>query len=100
MQSILFRNEFLNHSAPMNRMAVNDQNQMSRNETQQLFDKSDHLFSGKRMPIGLNTQPYPSAIRRNQQGAQKIEALVVRNTGPLDGCLTPPRPGAFEWGNQ
>ena len=77
-------------------MTVNDQNQGAGDDPQELLDKSDHLFSGQRMPVGLHAEPEPLALRRNQQGTQQIEALVVRNAGPLDRGPAPAGPGTLQ----
>ena len=96
MQTFLFRHKFLNHLALVDRMAVNDQHQGSGYNPQKLFQKGDHLFTGQSMPVGLNTEPYPSALGRNQQRTQKIETLIVSDAGPLAGGLASSGPGAFE----
>jgi len=96
MQTFLLRHKLLNQPALMHRMTVNDQNQRSGDDPQELLDKSDHLFSSQRMPVGLHTEPEPLVLRRNQQGTQQIEALVVRNTGPLDRGLAPAGPGTLQ----
>jgi len=77
-------------------MTINHQHQRSGHDPQELLHKGDHLFSGQRMPVRLNTQFYPSALRRNQQRTQQIETLVMGDAGPSLRGLASSGPGTLQ----
>jgi len=77
-------------------MAVQNHNQGSRRQVKDLLKKSNHLFSGQGVPVGLDSQSDLPALRGNQECSQYIEALVVRNARPMGRRLTSARPGALQ----
>ena len=92
----MFGQKLLYDLAFVNGMAVPHENDRSRNTTEDLLEKGDHLFSGQAVPIGLEAQPNSFSIRRNQQHAQEIKTLVMFDAGADDRCLTAASPAALE----
>ena len=100
VQSFVSSQKILNRFALVNGMTIPDQHDRSRNETENLSKKMDHLFAGETMPVRTNTQPNSFALGRDQQRSQQIETLVMIDGSPLDRRLAAPRPGPFERRNK
>ena len=100
MQSFMSRQKLLYHLALVNRMAIPNHDNGARHPIKNLLKEGNHLFTGQTMPIRTDTQTNSFAFRRDQQGSQQVETLVMINGGLLDRCLTSPRPGPFQWRNQ
>lgn len=100
MQPFVSSQEILNCLALVNRMAIPDEDNRSRNEMENLSQKADDLFAGETMPVRTNTQTNSFALGRDQQRSQQIETLMMINGGSLDRRLAAPRPGPFERRNE
>src|SRR5512141_2072498 len=92
--------KLLHHLALMDRMAIPDQNDGTRQPVENLLKEGDHFFTCQAMPIRTDTQTNSFAFRRDQQRSQQVETLVMVDGGLPDRCLTTSRPGPFERRNK
>lgn len=99
-KALMCLNEFLYNLAFVDGMPIPNQDNETTHKAKQLFEKSDHLFTGQAIPIRLDGQSDFLALGRNQQSAQNVETVVMINTRSNHRRLPAPRPSAFERRNQ
>lgn len=77
-------------------MVVPHQNDLARNDPQNLLQESDHLFATQAAPIGTCGQLDLSAIQTHQQCTQHVQPLVMLQAGTNSRCASTWRPTALE----
>jgi len=88
--------KILNQLALMDGMVVPDQDHLTRDRSQQLLQKGNHLLATQAASIRADHQFDLAARRTDQQGAQQIQPLVMLQAGSQGWGLTSRRPAAFE----
>lgn len=96
MQVRMLSNQFLNEVAFMDGMVIPDQNDLAWNCPQQLLQKSDDLFTAQAAPIRAGGQFDLAPIGADQQCAQQVQPLVMRQAGAKGGRLSTWRPTSLE----
>ncbi len=100
MQARILRNEFLNKTSFVGGMVVLNQHDFARDRSQQLLQKSDHLFTTQAMPIRADSQFNLAAIWADRKGTQQVQPLMVRQAGADDRRMSTRRPTPLERRNQ
>ena len=67
---------------------------------QQVFEEGDDLLTSERAMMQSSGQVNALPRWADQQGADDIDATVMRDAGTHHRRLAPRCPGAFEWRNQ
>ena len=96
MQARVLSNELLNKLAFMDGMVIPHQNDLTRNCSQQLLQKSDDLFTTQAVTIRANGQFDLAPSWANQQRTQQVQPLVMRQAGAEGGRMSTRRPTPFE----
>ena len=100
MQTRMLSDELLDQLALVNGMVIPDQDDRAMDLTQQVFEEGADLLTGKRAMMQPSGQVNALSRRADQQGADDIDATVMRDAGTHHRRLTPGCPGAFERRNQ
>src|SRR3972149_10210155 len=95
-QTFMRLNKVLHCLTFMNRMTIPNQHDVATRQPKDLFQKSNHFYACKVVPVRPDAQTNLSSFWRDEQNAQNVEALMMINRSTLNGCLSAPRPCAFE----
>jgi hypothetical protein len=96
MQARILGNEILNELAFMDGMVIPDQNDLARNNPQQLLQESHNLFAAQAVPVRVRGQLDLAAIQIDQQCTQQVQPLMMRKAGTNGGRMPTWRPTPFE----
>jgi len=96
MQARILRNKILNQPAFMDGMVIPDQNDLARNNPQQLLQESHSLFATQAVSVRVRGQLDLAAIRADQQCTQQVQPLVMRQAGTNGGRMSTWRPTPLE----
>ena len=92
--------EVLNQASLMNGMVVPDQDNGTRNASQELFEKKDHVFATQIHSKGSNRQLHFPSTWTDQNRTQQVQSLMVVQTGVCTRRLATRRPTTSQWRNQ
>jgi hypothetical protein len=95
-QTFMCLNEILHCLTFMNRMTIPSQYDGAALQSKDLFQKSNHFYTGEVVLVRPDTQTNLSSFWRDQEHAQNIVALVMINRSTLNRRLSAPRPCALE----
>ena len=96
MQARMLGNEILNELAFMDGMVIPDQNDLTWNYPEQLLQKSHDLFTTQAALIRAGGQFDLAPIWTDQQCAQQVQPLVMRQAGTNGGRMSTWRPTPLE----
>ena len=82
----MFLNELLCLWANMNFVIVPDQNDLTSNQVQQLFQKGNRMTGTQMTWIRAHGQSQAAPAWADQQCAQQVQALMMVQTGAGGGC--------------
>lgn len=92
--------EGLDQFADMNPVVIPQPDNRTFDRAQQLVEKRHDVLAIDILPLQPTAQAQAPTVGGDQQRAQRIDPLVVRDLGADDGRLAPGRPGALERRNQ
>lgn len=100
MQTRLGLDEILNQTPLVNGMVVPDQNDGTRDATQDLLEKEDHVFTAQIGLKGSHRQLHFSSTWTDQESSQQVQTLMVRQAGTHVRGLSTRCPAAAQRRNQ
>lgn len=96
LQTWMLSQKGLNGLTPMNGRIIPDQDDRTTERAQQMLEKPDHFFASQTATVDLPAKFDLVSTRRNDQCADRVEALVMLQTGADEGRVPAGCPSAFE----
>jgi hypothetical protein len=78
-------------------VVIPDQDNMTRNTPQELFEEQDHVLTTQIHSKRSHRQLYLSTTRTNQESTEQIQSSMVVQTGVCTRCLATRCPTASKW---
>ncbi len=100
VQTGLGLNKVLDQASLMNGMVVPDQDNRTRNASQELFKESDHVFTTQIHSKGSCRQFHFSSTGTDQNRTQQVQSLMMVQTDVCRRRLATRRPTTSKWRNQ
>ena len=100
VQTRLSLDKVLDQASLMNGMVVPNEENMTRNAPQELIEEQDHMLTTQIHSKGSHRKLHFSSTGTDQNRTEKVQSLMVVQTGVCTRCLATRRPTAAKWRNQ